>query len=96
MKKLNELIECSFDNEIFGVVDDSRNVKQGFLFVATKGYYVDHFDFINDAIDRGAVAIVCDRNIDIDVPLIVVDNINDYYIDICSIFMVFILQNLIL
>lgn len=84
MKKLNELIECSFDNEIFGVVDDSRNVKQGFLFVATKGYYVDHFDFINDAIDRGAVAIVCDRNIDIDVPLIVVDNINDYYIDICS------------
>ena len=60
MKKLRQLIECSYDIEILGITDDSRNVQKGYLFVATKGYYVDHFDYIEDAINRGAVCIIAD------------------------------------
>lgn len=85
MKKLNELVDCLYDIDILGVCDDSRNVCEGYLFVATKGYYVDHFDYITDAINKGAVAVISDRLVaDISVPNIVVNDINDFYIDICS------------
>jgi len=40
LKKLNELIDCDFDILIQGITDDSREVKEGFLFVATKGFNV--------------------------------------------------------
>lgn len=84
MKKLNELIDCTETIDILGVADDSRNISSGYLFVATKGYYVDHFDYIDDAIKNGAVAVVADREVDVDVPFILVDDINNVYIDICS------------
>ncbi len=84
MKKLYELVDCDEELDILGVADDSRNISKGFLFVATKGFNVDHFDYIEDAISNGAVAIVADRKIDVSVPVVVVDNINDLYFDICS------------
>lgn len=86
MKKLSEIIECKYDVNIFGVADDSRNVKEGYLFVATKGYYVDHYDFMDDAINNGAVAIVADRkpSKNINIPIILVEDVNKHYVDICS------------
>ena len=52
MKKLSEVIPCSYDDIwINGITDDSRFVQKGYLFVATKGFNVDHFDFIPDAIN---------------------------------------------
>lgn len=84
MKKINEIIDCKYDFFISGVSDDSRKVKSGFLFVATKGFYVDHFNYIDDAVEKGAVCVVADRWCDCSVPLIIVNNINDIYVDICS------------
>ncbi len=86
MKKLCEIITCEYDTEISGIADDSRNVCPGYLFVATKGYYVDHFDYIDDAINNGAVAIVVDREptIKVDIPLIIVEDINNFYMKACS------------
>ena len=83
MKKIKELIECNYDIDILGVTDDSRYVQNGYLFVATKGFNEDHFDYIDDAINKGCSFIVCDRNIDIDFPHKVVDKINDVFYDIC-------------
>lgn len=84
MKKIKDLIECSYDIDIFGIAEDSRNVNKGFLYVATKGYYVDHFDYINDAINNGAVCIIADRNVEVSVPIIIVNNINDCYVELCQ------------
>ena len=50
--KINELFETELNFEITGIVDDSRDVKDGYLFVATKGFNVDHYDYINDAIEK--------------------------------------------
>lgn len=86
MKKISELVKCDLDIDIFGVADDSRNIKEGYLFVATKGYNVDHFDYINEAISNGCVAVIADREVVCNVPVIVIDNINDIYFDICSSF----------
>ncbi|MDR1381245.1 MAG: Mur ligase domain-containing protein, partial [Tannerella sp.] len=47
------------DPEITGVQSDSRLVTPGSLFVAVKGTLTDGRDYMDDAIERGAVAIVC-------------------------------------
>ena len=44
--------------EITGLACDSRQVKPGDLFVAIKGLSVDGHDFIPQALERGAVAVV--------------------------------------
>lgn len=81
--KLNKLIDTCLDIDIKGIVDDSRLVKPGYIFVATKGFNVDHFDHIKDAIDNGCVFLITDRKIDFSFPHIVVDNIDEYYKNIC-------------
>lgn len=81
--KLKKIIDTDLDIEIKGIVDDSRLVKDGYIFVATKGFNVDHFDHIKDAIDNGCVFLIVDREIDFSFPHIIVDNIDEYYKEIC-------------
>lgn len=82
--KLNKIINCDFDVDITGISEDSRHIKPGYLFVATKGFNVDHFDFVNDAIANGAAAVVCDRKADFSVPTVVVSDINEALIKCCE------------
>ena len=84
MKKISDIVQCDYDFFVSGVCDDSRNVKPGYLFVATKGFFVDHFDYIEDAISRGAVCVIADRAYLCSIPVIIVDNVNNFYIDVCS------------
>ncbi len=85
MKNINELIDCNYDIDICGITDDSRNVKSGFLFVATKGFNVDHYDYVENAIKNGCVFVIADRDIKMNFPHIIVDkNINDFYREICQ------------
>ncbi len=46
-----------------GVTNDSRQVKPGFAFIAIPGAQIDGHDFIAQAIQNGAIAIVCSRDI---------------------------------
>jgi UDP-N-acetylmuramoyl-L-alanyl-D-glutamate--2,6-diaminopimelate ligase len=55
-------VEGSLDREVAGIVYDSRRVTPGMVFVAIPGVHVDGHDFINTAIDRGAAAIICEKN----------------------------------
>ncbi len=55
-------VEGPLDREIAGIVYDSRRVTPGMVFVAIPGVHVDGHDFINTAIDRGAAAIICEKN----------------------------------
>lgn len=43
------------------VTTDSRMVKDGALFIAIKGEHFDGNDFIDAAIDSGAVCVICER-----------------------------------
>lgn len=49
------------DIEISGVAFDSREVKPGCVFVAVKGTNVDGHNFIDDSIQKGAIAVVCEK-----------------------------------
>ena len=44
--------------DIAGLAYDSRKVKPGFLFVALKGHQLDGRHFIQDAVSKGAVAVI--------------------------------------
>lgn len=50
------------DLEIIGITDDSRKVKPGYLFVAIKGLERDGHEYIEQAIEKGAAAVVFDVN----------------------------------
>ncbi|WP_431801879.1 UDP-N-acetylmuramoyl-L-alanyl-D-glutamate--2,6-diaminopimelate ligase [Halobacillus andaensis] len=43
---------------INGVTDSSMEVEPGYVFVAIKGYQTDGHDYINDAVAKGAAAII--------------------------------------
>jgi UDP-N-acetylmuramoyl-L-alanyl-D-glutamate--2,6-diaminopimelate ligase len=47
--------------QIGSITADSRNVKKGSLFVAIKGQTVDGHDFVKNAIENGAVAVVGEK-----------------------------------
>ena len=44
-----------------GVVLDSRKVEKDFIFIATKGERVDGHDFIPQVMEKGALAVVCEK-----------------------------------
>jgi len=56
---------CSLDRDISGVAYDSRKIDKGYLFVAIKGEMFDGHNFIQDAMERGAVAVVYEKGVDI-------------------------------
>jgi UDP-N-acetylmuramoyl-L-alanyl-D-glutamate--2,6-diaminopimelate ligase len=47
--------------DINDVQIDSRKVQKGSLFVAVKGVAVDGHQFIDKAVEQGAVAVVCEE-----------------------------------
>jgi UDP-N-acetylmuramoyl-L-alanyl-D-glutamate--2,6-diaminopimelate ligase len=49
--------------EIIGLTCDSRQVQPGDLFVAIKGLTADGHDFISQALERGAIAVVGEREL---------------------------------
>jgi UDP-N-acetylmuramoyl-L-alanyl-D-glutamate--2,6-diaminopimelate ligase len=63
------------DTRISGIVMDNRLVQPGNLFVAMKGDSADGHDFISDAIQRGAAAVVGDKVMSgLPVPYVQVEN----------------------
>ncbi len=54
-------VSGDMNREITNVCFDSRQVVEGSLFVAVKGTQVDGHKFIEQAIEKGAIAIVCEE-----------------------------------
>lgn len=72
--KLNDIFEGAPDWEFTGITCDSRKVAPGFVFAALAGTVSDGRDFIQSAIDKGAVAILTDmRAGEWDIPAIKVE-----------------------
>ncbi len=55
----------SKDQEIQGISFDSRKTKAGDLFICISGLKSDGHDFVQQAVDRGAVALLVERKIDV-------------------------------
>jgi UDP-N-acetylmuramoyl-L-alanyl-D-glutamate--2,6-diaminopimelate ligase len=65
--RLIELIEDipnKWNNvEIKGIAYDSRSVKKGYMFVARQGFTYDSHNYVQDAIKKGASALVLERDV---------------------------------
>lgn len=77
MKKLSEIYDIDSNVIIKDIKINSKEILEGDLFVCTTGATVDRHDFIDDAISRGASAIVVSKDIkDKSVPIVKVENTN--------------------
>lgn len=69
MMKLNELLKAiqpieiigSTDLDIAGIEMDSRQIKQGYLFMALRGTQTDGHAYIASAVEKGAIAVLCEE-----------------------------------
>lgn len=83
--KLNQLINCDYDIEIRGIKTNSSQIKKGDLFICTDTKTMDRHLFIDDAINKGAVAIIVKKDIENkSVPIIKVDNPNEVFVDVIN------------
>lgn len=58
--------------EIIGISNNHQKVEKGHLFICIKGYSFDGHEFAKEAVNNGAVAIVAERPLQLDVPVILV------------------------
>ena len=72
---LRELMGNGPDVEIAALAYRSDHVVPGALFFCVPGFRSDGHDFARDAIERGAVALVCERPLDLGVPEVIVDDV---------------------
>lgn len=74
--KLNEiLLTANIDIEISGISYNSRLTKPGDVFVAITGFQTDGHKYAKNAVENGAVCVVCEYEIDdISVPCVIVEN----------------------
>ncbi len=73
--ELNEMLQADAGAiEVTGITADSRKVQAGSIFVAVAGSKADGSAFVQDAVAKGAVAIVSGLEIDAQVPVLVVSD----------------------
>lgn len=60
-----------------GVSGDSRSVDERSIFCCVSGVAIDGHDFAAAALDAGAVALVVERFVDLDVPQVLVDDVRE-------------------
>ncbi len=67
-------VDPNADPEVTNVCYDSRKVGPGAVFVAITGFATDGHRFIDDAMAKGAVAVVCEKPVAADRPVFRVGN----------------------
>jgi UDP-N-acetylmuramoyl-L-alanyl-D-glutamate--2,6-diaminopimelate ligase len=73
--ELNDVLaSAAGDIEITGLSSDSRKIGPGMLFAALSGAKADGSAFVDDAVARGAVAVVSAQGFDAPVPVLAVAN----------------------
>ncbi len=75
MKLKDILPAANIDITVSGISYNSRLTKPGDVFVAVTGFKTDGHKYVPNAVENGAVCIVCEHNVEnIGVPCIVVEN----------------------
>ncbi len=78
LKQAADLLKCASpkaDVAFTGITSDSRQIIPGMLFAALPGHTVDGHDYIQQAVERGAVAALVSRDVPADLPLLQVSDV---------------------
>ena len=84
MKKLNELYPGYSDVLVNDIKINSKEINNGDLFVCISGVNADRHDYVQEAVNNGAVAIVASKQINVSVPVIYVPDTNLELANLCS------------
>ena len=88
LKNLIKNCPYNFKNKkITGLALNSKEVKKGYIFFAIKGYNSNGEKYIDEAIKKGAVAVVCEKNCKYkqkDIPIIKTSNTRHFLSKVCS------------
>ncbi|MBP5580268.1 MAG: UDP-N-acetylmuramoyl-L-alanyl-D-glutamate--2,6-diaminopimelate ligase [Ruminococcus sp.] len=80
----NNAVTAIGDTEISSVTDDTRKVIEGSLFVCVKGGSFDGHTAAAEMLEKGAAAVVCERDLGLGDRQIITDNSRKLYGQICS------------
>ena len=72
------------DREITGVTDDTRKVKEGMVFVCVRGSRFDGHDAAGEMLEKGAAAVIAERDLGLGDRQILVKNSRETYGDLCA------------
>jgi len=67
-----EKIRADVSIDISGVCYDTRVIKSGELFIAIRGYETDGHKYITEAVEKGAVCVICEEALSVSIPYITV------------------------
>lgn len=70
--KVKEYINYDENTEITGISYNSHKIAKGDIFICMRGEHVDGHNFAEDAVKSGAVAIMAETKLEINVPQIIV------------------------
>lgn len=74
IKDIKSNVSGNADIEIKGIAYDSRKVKEGYLFVAIRGFETDGHKYIESAIKSGAVAVIGEEDLSLGCTYVKTDN----------------------
>ena len=73
--------------KIYGISNNSKKIKRGYVFFAIRGKNFNGEKYIDEAIKKGAVAVVCSKNCKYkqkDIPIIKTSNTRRFLSKVCS------------
>lgn len=76
--------EEMLDRVVAGVDKDSREIKEGYLYIPFVGARVDGHNFIADVFEKGALCTLSEKKLDIEEPYILVENAGQALKDIAE------------
>lgn len=74
LRDIKESLNLDKEIDIEGIGYHSGEIRDGYLFVAIRGYITDGHKYIGKAMDNGAVIAVVEEFVDLDIPQIKVEN----------------------
>ncbi len=74
------------DIDIKGISYNSNTINSHEIFVCLKGEHVDGHDFAQKAFEKGAVALMCEKPLNIEIPQLIVKSTQESIADLAAIF----------
>ncbi len=74
------------DIDIKGISYNSNTINSHEIFVCLKGEHVDGHDFAQSAFEKGAIALMCERPLNIEIPQLIVKSTQESIADLAAVF----------
>lgn len=74
-KQVQPTITTDFD--VTMLTQDTREIQPGAMFIAVDGYHIDGHTLVKQAVEKGAKIIVAQKRINVTVPVVYVQTLNE-------------------